>query len=150
MTTPDTRRSVEIERTATGEYVARNVRGGEIRVDTTGSTDFTPVELLLVAIGACSGADVDVPTSRNAEPTTFTVRVEADKVQEDGANILRDIVMTFDVTFPDGPDGDRARQILPRAAQASHDRHCTVSRTVEAGVPVRLEIAEPGHGGATA
>lgn len=136
-----TLRSVSVERTSTGSYVARNPRGGEIRVDSTGSADFTPVELLLVAIGACSAVDVDAATSRRAEPTTFRVDVEGHKVVDaSGGNVMRDIVVTFDVAFPEGEAGDKARLVLPRAARVSHDKECTVSRTVEAGVPVRIDV----------
>ena len=142
MTDADTARSIDLERTAAGAYTARNARGGELRL---GGDDaaFTPVELLLVALGACSALDIDVATSRRSEPTSFTVRVDAQKVQEDGANILRDIAVTFDVAFAEGPEGDTARQVLPRAARVSHDRSCTVSRTVEAGVPVTFHLGAP-------
>jgi uncharacterized OsmC-like protein len=44
------------------------------------------------------------------------------------------------VTFPEGEAGDAARAILPRIVQTSHDRTCTVSRTIEAGTPVSLVI----------
>jgi len=46
------------------------------------------------------------------------------------------------VAFPDGGPGDRARDILPRAVKASHDRLCTVSRTIEAGTPVTVAVAD--------
>jgi putative redox protein len=55
-------------------------------------------------------------------------------------NLLRDIEVTFRVHFPDGVDGDKARDRLPRAVQHSHDRTCTVSRTIEAGTPVTVRI----------
>lgn len=140
MTAPDAHRSVSLERLAEGSYVARNARGGELRVDSAGGEDFTPVELLLVALAGCSAVDVDVATGRRAQPTTFTVRADGQKVVEDGAGILRDLTVTFSVTFPDGPGGDAARQVLPRALRVAHERTCTVSRTVEAGVPVRMVV----------
>lgn len=142
-TDPSARRGVDIERTAPGTYLARNARGGELRVSAAGDADFTPVELLLVALGACSAVDVDTVTARRAEPGRFAVRVEADKVRVDGASALQDIAVTFDVRFPEGPDGDAARAVLPRALQVSHDRSCTVSRTVEVGTPVAIRLADP-------
>jgi putative redox protein len=48
--------------------------------------------------------------------------------------------LILDASFPDGDDGDRAREVLPRAMQQSHDRICTVSRTIEHGEP--LEFVE--------
>jgi len=61
-------------------------------------------------------------------------------VRDETGNVLRDIELTFRVRFPEGADGDAARAILPRAVAASHDRTCTVSRTIEAGVPVTVRV----------
>ncbi|MYS51784.1 OsmC family peroxiredoxin, partial [Streptomyces sp. SID6013] len=48
----------------------------------------------------------------------------------------------FAVTFPDGEGAERARAILPRAVRTSHDRLCTVSRTVEVGTPVTTTVTD--------
>ena len=66
--------------------------------------------------------------------------VEAQAVRDESGNVLRDIDLSFRVRFPEGADGDAARAILPRALAASHDRTCTVSRTIEAGVPVTVRV----------
>ena len=137
----DSIRSVDIERTSVGQFVARNVRGGSIPVGTGGDGSFTPVELLLAAIGGCTAIDVDVITSRRAEPSEFTVAVTGDKIRDEtGGNRMDNLRVEFTVTFPDGPEGDAARQMLPRSVQMSHDRLCTVSRTVELGTPVSATI----------
>lgn len=137
-------RSVTVERTGTGHYVATNTRGGTIAFGSgSGSDDeFTPVELLLAALGGCSAVDVDLATSRHAEPTAFTVEVTGHKVDDELGNRLTDLAVTFTVTFPDGEGADRARTILPRAVKASHDRLCTVSRTVETGTPVTATVED--------
>ena len=72
--------------------------------------------------------------------TTDFSSADAQAVRDEGGNVLRDIELTFRVRFPEGPDGDAARAALPRAVQTSHDRTCTVSRTIEAGVPVGVRI----------
>ncbi|HYQ63219.1 OsmC family protein [Actinophytocola sp.] len=135
----DSSRSVRIDRVSTGQYVVTNARGGTLPV---GGDDFTPVELLLAAIGACTSMDTDTVTSRRAEPTRFTVTVSGDKVSdhEDG-NRMTNLHVTFDVAFPEGPAGDEARTLLPRTVKLSHDRLCTVSRTVELGTEVSTTIA---------
>ena len=137
----DSHRFVEVERVEPGVFVARNARGGELRVSGDSGDLFTPVELLMVAIAACTATDVDVVTSRRAEPEDLRVRVDAHKVRDESGNRLRDIQVTFSATFPEGEAGDAAREALPRAVLTSHDRSCTVSRTVEAGTPVRVLIA---------
>ena len=137
----DTHRWITLDRAEPGVFVARNARGGELRVAGDDGATFTPVELLLVAIGACSATDVDAVTARRSAPGTFTVRVDAQKVRDGVGNVLRDIEVTFDISFPAGEAGDAARQALPRALQASHDRTCTVSRTVEAGEQIAVRTA---------
>jgi putative redox protein len=135
-----TRRWVTVDRLDEGVYLARNPRGGELRFGSKAGADFSPVELLLAAIAGCSAVDVDVVTGRRAAADSFRARVEADAVRDDSGNTLRDIHLTFEITFPDGEAGDAAREILPRALRASHERTCTVSRTIEAGTPIAVGL----------
>ncbi len=65
-----------------------------------------------------------------------------DKISDEQGNRMTGLRVTFHVAFPDEDGAERARAILPRAVKASHDRLCTVSRTVELGTPVTTEIAE--------
>jgi putative redox protein len=138
----DTFRSVEIERTSVGKYTARNVRGAEISVGQGGEDpDFTPVELLLAAIAGCTAIDVDLVVSRRSEPVEFRVRGTGDKIRDEaGANRMTNLAVEFTVRFPEGPEGDAAREALPRLVKMSHDRLCTVSRTVELGSPITTTI----------
>jgi putative redox protein len=135
-----THRVVTVSREPDGVFTAANVRGGTLTVgDGTGKT-FTPTELLLAAIGACTAIDVATLTSRRAEPDAFEVHVDAEKVRDDDGNRLQDLAVTFRVSFPDGTGGDAARELLPEAVRRSHDRLCTVSRTVELGTPVATRV----------
>jgi uncharacterized OsmC-like protein len=140
MTTNDARRNVSIDRVRTGHYTAANDRGGTLSVGDGSDDTFTPVELLLAGIGGCTAIDVDLVTSRRAEPGEFQVYVEANKVADEKGNRLTDVVVTFKIAFPDGDDGDKARAVLPDIVKKSHDRLCTVSRTVEVGTPVTTLI----------
>jgi putative redox protein len=140
--TAGTHRRVSIERIANGKYTVTNDRGGQITISTGEGADFSPVELLLTAIGGCTAADVDVLTSRRAEPDTFQVEVGAEKIKDDNGNHLTDITVTFRIAFPEGEDGDKARAVLPDAVRLSHDRFCTVSRTVELGTPITPRIEQ--------
>ncbi|WP_040160794.1 OsmC family protein [Mobilicoccus massiliensis] len=137
----DGRRSVTMSRVGAGRFEAQNVRGGRISLGTGDSSDFTPVELLLAAIAGCSGIDVDMLTARRAEPEQFDMVSAGEKVSDEDGNHLRDLEVTFTVRFPEGEGGDKAREMLPRAIEASHDRLCTVSRTVALGTPVTLREA---------
>ena len=139
--TTETERSVELTRTGKARFRATNVRGGTLDFGEGDDTDFTPVELLLAAIGTCSAIDVDVVVSRRAEPTEFSAVVRGDKIRDaEEGNRMENLAVEFTVRFPDGEDGDKAREALPRAVKMSHDRLCTVSRTVELGTPVTTTV----------
>jgi len=134
------RRTVVVERTGSGRFRVANERGGHVVVGNGSDADFTPTELLLASIGGCTAIDVDVLTARRSEPEAFAVTVDATKVRDDEGNRLTDIVVTFHVTFPDDEGGTSAQEILPDVVARSHDRLCTVGRTVEVGTPIGTRI----------
>jgi putative redox protein len=140
MATDSSHRGVRIERTGPSTFVAVNERGGRITMSQADGTAFTPVELLLAAIGGCTSIDVDLVTSRRAEPDRFDVLVDAEKVRDEAGNHLTDLQVTFRVSFPDGEAGEAARAILPDIVKKSHDRLCTVSRTIELGPHISTRI----------
>ena len=136
----DPHRTVTITRRSPGRYTAVNGRGGTIEFGTGDIEGFTPVELLLAAIGGCTAVDVDILTTRRAEPESFVVEVGGEKVRDADGNRMQDLSVTFRLTFPLGEGGDAARALIPESVQRSHDRLCSVSRTVELGTPVATRI----------
>ena len=136
----DSHRKVTITRTSAGRYTAVNERGGTLEFGSGDVDDFTPVELLLAAIGGCTAVDVDIFTTRRAEPESFVVQVDGEKMRDDGGNRMQDLSVTFQLRFPEGEGGDAARALVPDAVQRSHDRLCTVSRTVELGTPIATRM----------
>jgi putative redox protein len=135
----DTRR-VTLERLDEGVYLARNARGLELRFGSMAEDAFTPVELLLAAIAGCTAVDVDVVTGRRSAADEFGATIQARYVRDEQGNRLEDIALTFRVRFPEGEAGDRARELLPRVVRTSHDRTCTVSRTIELGTPISATV----------
>ena len=133
---PETLRSIDLTRTGEGSYQATNRRGGVLPIGSGEGTDFTPVELLLAAIAGCSAIDVDLITGKRAQPEKFDVRAEGHKVRDEQGNHLVGLQVIFDVRFPEGEGGDRAREMLPRALQQTRDRLCSVGRTVALGEPI--------------
>ena len=135
--TDDSLRSVEITRIGHARFKASNDRGGETFFGTGGDDpDFTPVELLLAAIAGCSALDVEALTHKRTSSTAFDVHAEGRKVRDAQGNHMTGLRVSFDVQFPDGPDGDAARARLQGAIEMSRDRLCTVSRTVQLGADV--------------
>ena len=139
MATDSAHRNVTVRRIANGQFTVTNARGGQIAFG-SGGTDFTPTELLLAAIGGCTAIDVDIVTSRRAEPDGFEVLVDAEKVRDEAGNHLTGIEVTFRIRFPGTAQGDEARAVLPDIVQKSHDRLCTVGRTVEIATPIATRI----------
>ncbi len=132
-------RRVTLTRDGLGRYTASNDRGGSITTS-SGTDELSPVELLLAGIAACTAIDVDTVTSRRSEPESFEIVVTADKVKDEHGNHLQDIAVSFRLRFPEGEEGDKAREMLPRMVERSHDEWCTVSRTVELGQPVTTTV----------
>lgn len=135
----DAQRTVTLTRTSEGRYTLTNGRGGSVTTS-SGTDELSPVELLMGAIAACTAVDVDTVTTRRTEPDDFQVVVTADKVKDENGNHLENIAVSFQLRFPEGPEGDKAREMLPKLVKRSHDEWCTVSRTIELGTPVTATV----------
>ena len=135
-------RTVEINRIRKGLYEATNRHGVKMVFGHDNTQNFSAVELLLTAIAGCSGTDVDFITSKRSEPASFKLNIFGEKVRDEaGKNHVANISLTFDISFPEGEEGDAARAVLERSVHQSHDRLCSVSQTVERGTPINIEIA---------
>ena len=71
----------------------------------------------------------------------FEVLSEGVKVRDERGNHLDDIAVTFTVTFPRAGRRPGA-EMLPKSIQMSHDRLCTVSRTVLLGTPIAMRAVD--------
>ncbi|ETK31710.1 OsmC family protein [Microbispora sp. ATCC PTA-5024] len=124
--------SVHVERTEDG-FVARNDRGGEI-VMGTGDGLFSPLELLLAAVGGCNIMTVEPLTAQRGHRLVgLAVDVTAEKA---APTLLRSVTVTYDVELP----SEESREVFEAVAERVHERHCTVSRSLAAGTEVRLEL----------
>lgn len=140
MTRKISSRQVTLTRDDLGVYTATNSKGATLKFGHDEGL-FGPVELLLAAVAGCSSIDVDMMTARRAEPDKFEVTSQADYVHDDAeGNVLENVRVVFDLVFPEGEDGDKARARVASALKISHDKECTVSRTIEA--PTSVELVE--------
>ena len=124
--------SVRVERTGDG-FVARNDRGAEIAI---GGSDedgvFTPVEMLLAALGGCEIVTVEPLTAKRGHRLVrLATTVEATKVEP---TRLGTITVTYDVELP--PGDDDAAKVFTDVAHRVHDKHCTVGRALREVTPV--------------
>jgi uncharacterized OsmC-like protein len=139
----ETLRYVELTRQRKARYVATNRRGGSIEVGEGDDTAFTPVELLLAALAACTAMDVDYIVGKRAEAESGWLGSSAHKVRDAAGNHLVDLALVLDLRYPEGEAGDAARTTLPMAVQRSIDRLCTVGRTIQIATPVVATLAGP-------
>jgi uncharacterized OsmC-like protein len=119
--------SVRVERTDDGGFVARNGRGAEVAIG--GASDdgvFSPVELLLAALGGCEIVTVEPLTAdRGHRLVKLAATVEAEKVTP---TRLGTITVTYDVELP--PGDDAAAKVFTDVAHRVHENHCTVGRAL--------------------
>jgi putative redox protein len=132
----DSGRNVKLSRLGRHHFQAENSRGGTLSFGNARWGEFTPVELLLVAIAGCTAMDVDAITVKRSEPARFQVSCSGHYTRSVHGNHITDIQVDFDVEFPDTDEGRAAEDVLEIAIRKSHDRLCTVTRTVELGTPV--------------
>jgi putative redox protein len=132
--------TVNLSRLSQHHFEATNSRGGTLSFGKRKAGEFTPVELLLVAIAGCTAMDVDSITVKRSEPVRFQLSCSGHSTKSDHGNHVTDIQVDFDVEFPDNEAGRAAAEVLERAIRKSHDRLCTVTRTVELGTPVDARL----------
>jgi len=138
--TGDSLRTVQLSRLGRQHFQATNSRGGTLSFGNSKSGEFSPVELLLVAIAGCTAMDVDAITIKRSEPVRFQANCSGHYTRSVHGNHLTDIEVDFDVEFPDSEGGRAAADVLEIAIRKSHDRLCTVTRTVELETPVDARL----------
>ncbi|AWS46267.1 OsmC family protein [Streptosporangium sp. 'caverna'] len=128
--------SVRVERTEDG-FVGRNDRGAEVLMGTGDEQGvFTPVELLLVALGGCNIVTVEPLTAqRGHRMVRLAMTVQAEKVE---TSKLGPITITYDVELPEGDE--KAAEVLRAVAQRVEEKYCTVSRALRETTEVNLEL----------
>jgi putative redox protein len=141
--TPDetTLRFIDLTKMGEGRYKATNRRGGVLPIGSGDDPDFSPVELMLAALAGCSAIDVDLITGKRVAATHLDMRAEGHKIRDEHGTRMVDLRVTIDIDWPEGADGDRAREMLPGALRQVRDRICTVTRTIQVGAPVEYDGA---------
>ncbi|HEX4818026.1 MAG TPA: OsmC family protein [Nonomuraea sp.] len=126
---------VRVERTDDGGFRAVNARGAEVRIgDSSEEGAFTPVELLLAALGGCNIVTVEPLTAKRGHRLVrLAMTVEANKVE---SNRLGPATVSYDVELPSEEAGEVFRAVAGRV----HEKYCTVGRSLEEGTEVRLKL----------
>jgi uncharacterized OsmC-like protein len=111
--------------------IATNGRGATLCIDPDGLDGFTPVELLLAALGSCGAVDVELLMRKQRDPIeAMDVEVTAHKVE----TRLHDLRVTYAMT------GEHDPRKVDRSLTQTSDNLCTVSRTLRSGAEVVHEL----------
>ncbi|MGW5643808.1 OsmC family protein [Saccharopolyspora sp. NPDC003752] len=131
---------VEVTRTGPHTFTATNPRGGEVTIGREDAPDaFTPGELLLAAIAACSAVTSEnLLVRRLGEDAKVTVHADRTKVPED-KHKFASVQVGFDVDLS-GIEDDGERGKVVDAVRRAIEKYCTVSRSVEEGTPIELTL----------
>jgi putative redox protein len=116
-------------------FVAQAVSGHAIVVDAgTEKSANSPVELLLIALCACTGSDVVGILRKKREPfTTVEVKAHAERSEE-----YPKVFTTIKVVYKVG--GNVAHKSVEDAVRLSEEKYCSVSAMLERSAKIESEI----------
>lgn len=113
--------------------VATNRHGATIAIDPSGETGFTPVELLLAALGSCGAVDVALLMRKQRDPVG-SMRIEVEGEKDDAR-------MTW-LRVRYHLEGKHDPAKVDRAITKTSEDLCSVSRTIRMSAPVE-HVVEP-------
>jgi uncharacterized OsmC-like protein len=130
--------TVRVQRTDDG-FQASNDRGGRVAIggaDEPGA--FSPVELLLAALGGCELVTVEPLTAqRGHRLAKLAATVQADKV---ATSKLGTVTISYEVELPAG-DAEAAA-VFASVAERVHERYCTVGQAIKSPTVVEQILPE--------
>lgn len=120
-----------IERTGRLTYVARSGNGAEVRIGPGEDNDFTPGELLKIALAACNAMSADTRLSKALGTEEFESLITIESLKNEAEERYEQFQITQRVDLTELDAADRAA--LDEKALRSVRRYCTVGRTLEFG-----------------
>ena len=116
-------------------FVAQAVSGHAIVVDAGNEKSAnSPVELLLIALCACTGSDVVGILRKKREPfTSVEVKAHAERTEE-----FPRVFTTIKVVYKIG--GNVAHKSVEDAVRLSKSKYCSVSAMLEKSAKIEFEI----------
>ena len=135
---PTPQNSVWAERTGTRQYLGHNARGAEVRIG-TGPGEFTPGELIKMALATCNSLSADHRLAK-ALGEDFDANVICATLKNEEEERYSDfdvqIVADFAALSPD------QLAVLTERVRRAIDRGCTVGHTLEKGAATRLHLLD--------
>ncbi|GAA3983369.1 hypothetical protein GCM10023085_76880 [Actinomadura viridis] len=130
--------TVNVRRTDDG-FEATNERGARVAI---GSADeegvFSPVELLLAALGGCELVTVEPLTAqRGHRLVRLAATVRAEKI---ATSRLGTVTVEYDVELPEGDE--KAAEVFAAVARRVHASYCTVGNALKEPMTVEQVLPE--------
>lgn len=114
-------------------FTALSPRGAQITLNSD-STDFSPMQVLLAALGGCTGMDVvSVLKKMRQDVTGYRIEVDGTRA-DDHPRVWTEITVRHIVE-----GNDLSREKVERAVQLSEEKYCSVAAMLK-GTPIRTEI----------
>ncbi len=99
----------------------------------------SPKELLLFALGGCTGFDVvEILRKRRVDVRSFDVVIDAD-VADEPPRVIREVRLTYRL------EGAIAASEIERAVRLSQDKYCSVSAMLRQAFPIRWRALVNGE-----
>lgn len=130
--------AVWAERTGTRQYLGRNDRGATVRIG-MGPGEFSPGELLKLALATCNSLSADHRLSR-VLGADFDANVVCTSVKHETEERYASFAVEL-VTELSGLDPEQLRQ-LNEHVEGAIDRHCTVGHTLEHDTPFTFALLD--------
>jgi putative redox protein len=137
---PRTARAVVRRANDAVHFVAETGSGGRVAIDGAPAVGgrglgARPMEVLLSALGGCSGVDVAGILAKQRQPLhELTIRVEGERPEGEPAPFTR-IHLHFELA---GPTDERA---VARAVALSVEKYCSVARMLERAATITFSYA---------
>ncbi len=128
---------VNVVRTLDGDYVGSNERGARVAIgSSTEEGVFSPVELLLIALGGCELVTIEPLTAKRGHRLVkLEVTVTAENV---APTKLGAITSTYEIELPEGDE--KATEVFEAVARRVHEHHCTVGRALRENTETLLVL----------
>lgn len=121
-------------------FAAHTASGHEVRMDASpdvggANQGARPMELLLAALGGCSGIDVVAMLKKmRVTIADFAIELDGDRETED-PKVYRTIHLAYRLTSPDA-----APEQLCRAVHLSQEKYCSASAMLNQAAPMSVSI----------
>lgn len=126
--------TVELTHEGGMRFGAHSVRGAEITLDTEGPA-FSPMQLLLAALGGCTGIDV-VSILKKMRQDVTDYRIEVDGVRaEDHPRVYTEITVRHIVE-----GNNLSPEMVERAVSLSDEKYCSVAAMLRGTATIHTEI----------